>query len=231
MIRSLCFYIFASDPSSRNGPKQRHRGECRNRRSSGSSLRRSSSDRTRRQPAQPGQAGGGQAGQQPAIEFASDVRITADPATNALIVTAAPEDYAILLGVIDKLDIRRRQVYVEAIILLLLSLSDQLSENIPETLDRAWGLLSRLGDEYLHSYYQGILFERQARVYLRRASPGSGFSAYDLLREAMRLYEKAELLRPAGNDEALLRWNTCARTIMLANLQARPLDDFLPMLE
>ena len=119
----------------------------------------------------------------------------------------------------------------QAIVLLLLSLSDQFSENIPDNLDRAWSLLPRLRDEYLQAYYQGILFEPQARVYMRRAAPGSGFSAYDLLSEAMRLYEKAERLRPAGNDEALLRWNTCARTIMANRLQARPLDDFRPMLE
>jgi hypothetical protein len=119
----------------------------------------------------------------------------------------------------------------QATILLLLSLADQLSENISGNLDRAWSLLARLGDEYLRSYYQGILFERQARLYLRRASPGSGFSAYDLFVEAMRLYEKAERLRPPDNDEALLRWNTCARTIMAARLQPRPIDDFLPMLE
>ncbi len=87
-------------------------------RSTGSSFRRSSADRTRRQPNQPGGAQGGQVGgQQPAIEFAGDVRVTADPATNSLIITAAPEDFAILLGVIEKLDIRRRQVYVEAILL------------------------------------------------------------------------------------------------------------------
>ncbi len=96
----------------------------------------------------------------------------------------------------------------QALILLILSLSDQFSENIVDNLDRAWSLLPRLGDEYLKAYYQGILFERQARVYMRRASPGSGFSAYDLFREAMYLYEKAERLRPADNDEALLRWNT-----------------------
>ncbi len=88
----------------------------RSQRRGGSSLRRSSADRVRRPPNQPPQAGG-QTGQQPAIEFSGDVRITADPATNSLIVTAAPEDYAIILGVIDKLDIRRRQVYVEAVIL------------------------------------------------------------------------------------------------------------------
>jgi general secretion pathway protein D len=45
------------------------------------------------------------------------VTITADPATNSLLISAAPQDFAILQQVIDKLDVRRRQVYVEAIIL------------------------------------------------------------------------------------------------------------------
>jgi general secretion pathway protein D len=96
-------------------PQQGQAAAGRSRR--GSSLRRSSADRApRRLPNQQPQQGG-QTGQQSAIEFASEVRITADPATNSLIVTAVPEDYAIILSVIDKLDIRRRQVYVEAIIL------------------------------------------------------------------------------------------------------------------
>ena len=30
----------------------------------------------------------------------------------------------------------------------------------------------------------------------------------------MRCYEKAEGIRPEENDEALLRWNTCARILM-----------------
>jgi hypothetical protein len=30
----------------------------------------------------------------------------------------------------------------------------------------------------------------------------------------MACYEKAEELRPPNNDDALLRWNTCARLIM-----------------
>src|SRR6266851_8329789 len=98
----------------------------------------------------------------------------------------------------------------EALVLLILALSDLFSENILENLDQAWSLLPRLNDEYLQAYYQGILFERQARVYMRRAAPGSHFSPYDLFREAMHLYEKAERVRPHGNDEALLRWNTCA---------------------
>ena len=39
----------------------------------------------------------------------------------------------------------------------------------------------------------------------------------------MDCYEKAEQLRPAGNDDAILRWNTCARILMgNRNLRARP---------
>ena len=30
----------------------------------------------------------------------------------------------------------------------------------------------------------------------------------------MTRYEKAEAIRPAGNDDALLRWNACARLLM-----------------
>ena len=34
---------------------------------------------------------------------------------------------------------------------------------------------------------------------------------YDWIAEAMRYFERAEWLRPSGNDDALLRWNACAR--------------------
>ena len=101
----------------------------------------------------------------------------------------------------------------QALVGLLLSLSEQFGENITEKLDRAWSILPKLKDEYQRAYYQGILLERQARLYMRSEAPGSNFSAYDLFSEAMRLFEKAERLRPPGNDEALLRWNTCARLI------------------
>jgi hypothetical protein len=115
-----------------------------------------------------------------------------------------------------------------ALVLLLLALSEQFGENINEKLDRAWSILPRLSDEYQRAYYQGILLERQARLYMRSDAPGSNFSAYDLFSEAMRLYEKAERLRPPGNDEALLRWNTCARTIVAEKLKPRPIEDFPP---
>jgi hypothetical protein len=118
----------------------------------------------------------------------------------------------------------------QALVLQILALSEQFGENITDKLDRAWSLLQKLRDTYQQAYYQGILLERQARLYLRSEVPGANFSAYDLFSEAMRLYEKAERIRPAGNDEALLRWNTCARTITSEKLQPRPMEDFPPRL-
>jgi hypothetical protein len=37
----------------------------------------------------------------------------------------------------------------------------------------------------------------------------------------MNWYEKAETIRPPGNDDAILRWNTCAR-IINSNTQVAP---------
>jgi hypothetical protein len=49
---------------------------------------------------------------------------------------------------------------------------------------------------------------------LRTDRPGSGRSVQEWLHEAMDRYEQAEAIRPAGNDESILRWNTCARLLM-----------------
>ncbi len=51
-----------------------------------------------------------------ATDFESPVSITADPATNSLVISAAPQDYETLQRVIDQLDIPRVQVFVQAII-------------------------------------------------------------------------------------------------------------------
>jgi general secretion pathway protein D len=48
--------------------------------------------------------------------FDNPVTVTADPATNSLVVSAAPQDYELLRQVIDQLDIPRVQVFVQAII-------------------------------------------------------------------------------------------------------------------
>jgi general secretion pathway protein D len=53
----------------------------------------------------------------PATILEGTVTITADKATNSLIIVASPIDYETIKEVIQKLDIRRRQVYVEAAII------------------------------------------------------------------------------------------------------------------
>ena len=111
-----------------------------------------------------------------------------------------------------------------ALILLLLSLTDQFGDS--QSGARVSAVLHRLSDEYHRAYYQGIIYERRARAQLHRSAPGGGNDAYHLFREAMHSYETAEKIRPSNNDEALLRWNTCARTIMGAKLEPRPMDDF-----
>lgn len=50
------------------------------------------------------------------FELEGDVRVTADPATNSLLIAAAPQDYDTLRDVIGQLDVPRPQVLVEAII-------------------------------------------------------------------------------------------------------------------
>ena len=79
---------------------------------------------------------------------------------------------------------------------------------------RAQELLPDLEDDYERAYYAGIICERCAKAQLRSNSPGAGAMAYDWLREAMDWYEQAEARRPAGNDESILRWNTCARLLV-----------------
>lgn len=49
-------------------------------------------------------------------DFENPVTVTADPATNSLIVSASPQDYQTLHQVIEQLDVPRIQVFVQAII-------------------------------------------------------------------------------------------------------------------
>jgi hypothetical protein len=103
-----------------------------------------------------------------------------------------------------------------AVIGLLLAITDQFAEGPAEGVRRAQELLPRITDPYQRAYHTGIVCERCGKAQLHRAVPGASSLAYDWFRKAMDSYEQAEALRPAGHDEAILRWNTCAR--LLENL-------------
>ena len=103
----------------------------------------------------------------------------------------------------------------DALVMLLLALTDQFeADDAPAAVAEAAQCAERIRDGYARAYYAGIVFERRAKAHLHRARPNCGPRAYEWLREAMTCYEQAEAIRPSGNDDALLRWNTCARLIM-----------------
>jgi hypothetical protein len=100
----------------------------------------------------------------------------------------------------------------EALIALLLARTDQFGGGA--TPAGARELLGRIVSDYDRAYYGGIVWEREAHAHLRQGRPSSASAAYHALRKAMELYEVAEAARTPGNDDAILRWNTCARIIM-----------------
>ena len=108
----------------------------------------------------------------------------------------------------------------EALITLVLAMTDQFGSETAQKAAEAQKLLEQLPGEYERYYYSGLVCERRATAYLASQTPGSGGWAFDWFRRAMDLYESAEAVRPAGNDDALLRWNTCARIIMHDRLEA-----------
>jgi hypothetical protein len=109
----------------------------------------------------------------------------------------------------------------EALVMLLLAITDRFGKGYAVGVTEAQDVLARLQDEYERAYYAGIICERRAKANLRHAYPGASHDAYEFLCEAMTWFEKAEALRPPKNDDALLHWNTCARIIMRNQLAPR----------
>lgn len=101
----------------------------------------------------------------------------------------------------------------EAVISLLLSMTDQFEDEGAPSVSEVEELLPRVGSAYDQAYYAGIICERKGTSVLRHGRHGTGPVAWDWLRKAMAHYEEAEAIRPPGNDDALVRWNTCARII------------------
>ena len=119
----------------------------------------------------------------------------------------------------------------DALVTLLLALTDQYRGGCGDCFARAHDLLPRLSGEYERHYYAGIIWERRANARLVQGGPGSGGVAFEWLRKAMDCYERAERLRPPGNDDALLRWNTCVRLVQRHGLTPEPEEQFEPALE
>ncbi len=100
----------------------------------------------------------------------------------------------------------------QALISLLLSRTDQFHSNAQPK--GAQEVLAQIKGEYEQAYYAGVIWERLGNARMRHGDPGARTSGYHALRDAMSHYEAAMKLASPGNNDAILRWNTCARTIM-----------------
>ena len=101
----------------------------------------------------------------------------------------------------------------QVLVMFVLALTDQLADGHGHAMKMVRETLPRITDAYQRAYYTGIASERSGQALLHRGGMGSGTMAYDALRDAMSWYERAEAIRPQGNDDAILRWNTCVRLI------------------
>ena len=98
--------------------------------------------------------------------------------------------------------------------LLGLAITDQFKGHADDRYQEADTAFSRLSDDYERNYYLGLVCERRAKAQMHNHVPAQVWIGG--LREAMRLFESAESMRPAGNDDAILRWNRCVRLLQSA---------------
>ncbi len=90
---------------------------------------------------------GGAKGAAPEGIFEGRIKVSADKATNSIVVTASKRDYAELRSVVDRLDLPRRQVFIEAVIMdLTVARSNQWGVNFhggaaPDFFNQGQGLV------------------------------------------------------------------------------------------
>lgn len=121
---------------------------------------------------------------------------------------------------------------VEALVMHVLAITDQFSTGQAADRARARIAVARLTDPYQSAYYNGVICERWAKAMLHRGAAESAEMAYDAIEKALDFYAKAEAMRTAGNDEVILRWNTCVRMLQRdPQLRPREAEAWEPSLE
>lgn len=101
----------------------------------------------------------------------------------------------------------------EAISLLIVSITEQFG-NTTRYADirfrHAEEWVPKIHDDYHRYYLSGLIRERWAKSRIRDL-PGPDL--YEYFHEAMEFYEKAEPLKPEGDESTTIHWNLCARQI------------------
>jgi tetratricopeptide (TPR) repeat protein len=98
-----------------------------------------------------------------------------------------------------------------ALRLLGLALTDQFTGRGSDRYRETEEVFRQLQDPYERIYYAGIMHERRAKAQLKAGQPP--YSLVALFDHALNSFAEAERIRPAGNDDAILRWNRCVRLL------------------
>lgn len=98
----------------------------------------------------------------------------------------------------------------QARISLILALTDEIPQEA-SSFTRAMEAIPSLESPYDRAYYSGIAWERRAKALYSSKGTGSSSYVHDWIVNALKFFEEAERLRPAGNDSSILRWNACVR--------------------
>jgi len=104
-----------------------------------------------------------------------------------------------------------------ALRLLGLSITDQFTGGGADRYRDAEEVFLKLTDTYERFYYSGILYERRAKAQL--CAGQSPHTLLPLFERALQCFGEAEKIRPAGNDDAILRWNRCVRLLQSPSFQ------------
>jgi tetratricopeptide (TPR) repeat protein len=116
-----------------------------------------------------------------------------------------------------------------ALRLLGLALTDQFTGHASDRYHETEDIFRNLSDPYERLYYTGLLYERRAKALLKAGQPPRSLVA--LFDQALRSFAEAENIRPAGNDDALLRWNRCVRLLQNANYEWEGFEEELVSFE
>jgi hypothetical protein len=110
----------------------------------------------------------------------------------------------------------------EAIVTLLLALTDLFDDQYGAALERAKAVLPQIEGEYERAYYEGIIYERWAKAETSHHVPQHVREGWYL--QAMHAFERAESLADEDNPDAILRWNACLRQLehQRADAQVEP---------
>ena len=102
----------------------------------------------------------------------------------------------------------------EALETLLLALTDKFTQfGISPSFEQAREIVGQLDSSHCKAYFAGIIYERRAKYHLRQGGPGAGSAAHQWLMRAMESFDLAIAECDTKNQEAVLRWNSCARIL------------------